>query len=50
MDIENGGSVENSGFQPGGGLLFSRDCKSFWQKYSYSLLYFIFLMELLFVV
>jgi len=29
MDIENGGSVWNSDFQPGGRLLFSRDCKSF---------------------
>jgi len=29
---------------------FSRDCKSFRQKYLYLLLYFIFFMELLFVV
>jgi len=30
--------------------LFSRGRESFWQKYSYLLLYFMFLMELLFVV
>jgi len=44
-----------SGFQPGvatpgGSLVIFLGRKSFWQNYSYLLLYFIFLMELLFVV
>jgi len=50
MDIENVGSVQNSGFQAWGRLPFLWGRQSFSQKYSYLLLYFTFFMELIFVV